>query len=53
MNRLLTLYGILKFCCLKVQGKKEQRMDLTVGQKAYREMTVTEEMVRAYAEITG
>ena len=28
-------------------------MDLTVGQKAYREMAVTEEMVLRYAEITG
>ena len=28
-------------------------MDITAGQKARREMTVTEEMVRAYAEITG
>ena len=28
-------------------------MDLTVGQKAYREMVVTEEMVLRYAEITG
>ncbi len=28
-------------------------MDLTVGQKAHREMTVTPAMVQAYAEITG
>ncbi|MEE8346770.1 MAG: MaoC family dehydratase [Dehalococcoidia bacterium] len=28
-------------------------MKLTVGQKATRELTVTAEMVRAYAEITG
>ncbi len=28
-------------------------MDLTVGQSASREVTVTEEMVRAYAELTG
>lgn len=28
-------------------------MELAVGQKAVREMTVTENMVRAYAEITG
>ncbi len=28
-------------------------MELTVGQKATRELTVTAEMVRAYAEITG
>lgn len=28
-------------------------MELTVGQQASRELTVTEEMVRAYAEITG
>ena len=28
-------------------------MDITAGQKTRREMTVTEEMVRAYAEITG
>ena len=28
-------------------------MELTVGQKAYREMTVTSEMVAAYAEVTG
>jgi acyl dehydratase len=28
-------------------------MELAVGQKAYREMEVTEGMVRAYAEITG
>ncbi len=28
-------------------------MDLIEGQKAYRELTVTEDMVRAYAEITG
>ena len=28
-------------------------MDVSVGQKATREMTVTEEMVAAYAELTG
>ena len=28
-------------------------MDLEVGQKASREMTITEDMVKAYAEITG
>lgn len=28
-------------------------MNLTVGQSASREVTVTEEMVRAYAELTG
>ena len=28
-------------------------MDITVGQKAYRELTVTEQMVQAYAEISG
>ena len=28
-------------------------MELAVGQKAVREMTVTEDMVRAYAGITG
>ena len=28
-------------------------MELTVGQKAHREMTVTSEMVAAYAEVTG
>ena len=28
-------------------------MELNVGQKAHREMTVTPDMVRAYAEITG
>ena len=28
-------------------------MDLTVGQKAYRETVVTEGMVQAYAQITG
>lgn len=28
-------------------------MDLTVGQKAFRSMTLTSEHVRAYAEITG
>ena len=28
-------------------------MDLSVGQKAHRELTVTEDMIRSYAEITG
>lgn len=28
-------------------------MDIAVGQTAHRELTVTEQMVRAYAEITG
>ena len=28
-------------------------MDLSVGQKAHREMNVTEDMIRSYAEITG
>ena len=28
-------------------------MDIIVGQKAHRELTVTEQMVQAYAEISG